>query len=80
MALTLNQQVESKIPIEAHGILPELLFGKTMDQIKSLPVPCGNEWVALGELFSVSGAIDQAKTVIFNGSLSNVNGIGMGMA
>ncbi|MDA7903625.1 formylmethanofuran dehydrogenase subunit C [Mariniblastus sp.] len=79
MALTLNQQVESKIPIEAHGILPELLFGKTMDQIKSLPVPCGNEWVALGELFSVSGAIDQAKTVIFNGSLSNVNGIGMGM-
>lgn len=80
MALTLNQQVENKIPIEANGILPELLLGKTTDQIKSLPVPCGNELIALGELFSVSGEIDQTKTIIFDGSLRNLNGIGMGMA
>ena len=80
MALTLNQQVENKFPIEANGILPELLLGKTTDQIKSLLVPCGNKMVELGELFSVSGSVDQTKTVIFEGSLSNVNGIGMGMA
>ena len=79
MALTLTQQVENNISIEANGIIPELLLGKTTDQIKSLPVACGNESIPLGELFGVSGRVDETSVVVFDGLLNNVNGIGMGM-
>ena len=79
MALTLYQQAENNISIEANGIIPELLWGKTADQIRSLPVPCGNELVALGELFCVSGTLGKADPVVFDGPLHNVNGIGTGM-
>ena len=80
MVLTLNQQVENNISIEADGIIPELLRGKTTEEIKTIPVPCGNELIALGELFSVSGAMDKTETVVFEGSLTNVHAIGMKMA
>ncbi len=79
MALTLTQQVENNISIEANGIIPGLLRGQTTGQIKSLMVACGNEMIALGELFSVSGAMDQTETVVFDGFLKNVHGIGMEM-
>ena len=79
MALTLTQQVENNISIEANGIIPELLLGKTTDQIQSLPVAYGNESILLGELFSVSGRVDQTNVVVFDGPLNNVNGIGTGM-
>jgi formylmethanofuran dehydrogenase subunit C len=79
MALVLNQQVETTIPIEAEGITPDQLLGKSTSLIEKLPLWHGRHRLELAQLFRVSGSWDGPPTIVFEGNLNSVNGIGAGM-
>ncbi|MFX1275562.1 MAG: formylmethanofuran dehydrogenase subunit C [Promethearchaeota archaeon] len=65
-------------PIEAESITPDNFAGKSADDIKKLPIFCGNEKLSIGDLFTVSGKAGEiADTkIIIDGDLSNVKRIG----
>jgi formylmethanofuran dehydrogenase subunit C len=78
MALVLTQQVETTIPIEVQGITPDRLQGNSVKQIAGLPIWHGRQQLELGEVFKVSGSMDDA-TIIWDGNLKPVHWIGAGM-
>ena len=79
MALVLTRQAETTIPIEVQGIIPERLSGCSDQQIAQLPIWHGREQVELGELFQISGAMDDSMTLVWEGDLRPVHWIGSGM-
>ncbi len=79
MALILNQQVESKIPIEVSGITPDELRKKSIDEIQRMPVWRGREQLELANLFAISGECKSDRRIVFEGNLTPVHGIGTGM-
>ncbi len=66
------------LPIEAQGLIPELLRDKSLAEIQHLPVLCGNALLPLGELFLVSGSAADGQ-MEFSGDHSQVHWIGSGM-
>jgi len=79
MPLVLCQQVETTVPIEVGGITPVLLAGQSGKQISSLSIKHGRTDVELGELFKISGSIDDSQTIVFDGFLQAVHSIGAAM-
>lgn len=79
MALVLNQQVETTIPIEAEGITPDRLLGKSTGEIEKLLVWHGRQQLHLAELFQVSGSSSDTNTIVFEGNLKPVHSIGARM-
>jgi len=80
MALVLTQQVETTIPIEVQGITPDRLQGKSSQQIAQLPIWHGRKKLDLGELFQISGTLDDSMKLIWDGNLRPVHWIGSGMS
>lgn len=83
MALVLNQQVDTTLPIEVLGITPDRLVGQSISNIKQLPIEFGNRDVKLSEIFDVSGAIqntdNDTPTIRWTGNLPNVHRLGSKM-
>lgn len=79
MALVLNQQVETTIPIEVAGITPDRLAGKSVSDIEKLQIWHGRMKLDLAELFQVSGSVDDSNSILFEGNVCPVNSIGAGM-
>jgi formylmethanofuran dehydrogenase subunit C len=78
MPLTLTLKVDTHVPVEVEGILPETLAGKTMSEIERLAIYHGNREEQLGQFFAVSGdAADE--TLIFAGDVPGVHWIGAKM-
>jgi formylmethanofuran dehydrogenase subunit C len=73
LTLKLNPQV----PLEAEVITPDILAGKSSDEIAGLPVMHGNESALLGDFFQVEG--DGSEEIILNGDLSGIKNIAAGM-
>ncbi|MHA1377071.1 MAG: formylmethanofuran dehydrogenase subunit C [Candidatus Helarchaeota archaeon] len=74
--------LSSPIPIEAEIITTNNFTGKSIDEIKKLPVWRGNTEKTLGEIFDVKGskADDPAQLkIIIDGDVSKVKGIGKKM-
>lgn len=67
-----------EFPLEADSITPDNFAGKTLNEIKSLPLYHGRELLTIGDYFNVSGkAGDVANTkIIIDGDVSNVKRIG----
>jgi len=65
-------------PIEAESITPDNFAGKSTDDIKKLPIYCGNEKLTIDDIFSVSGKGGEVANtkIIIDGDLSNVKRIG----
>ncbi|MDG1873219.1 MAG: formylmethanofuran dehydrogenase subunit C [Mariniblastus sp.] len=80
MALVLCQQVETQIPIEVEGITPERLLGKSNLEIGQTKILYGRDEVELGELFSIAGALNASRHLVFDGNLGCVQGIGAGQS
>jgi len=67
-----------EFPLEADSITPDNFAGKTVAEIKKLPLYYATKKVTLGNFFDVSGkSIEVANTkIIIEGDLSNVKRIG----
>jgi len=80
MALVLCQQVETNIPIEVNGITPDRLSGKSNAEIAQLTIQHGRNEIKLGEVFKVTGLMDESMALVFDGHLLGVHGIGAGQS
>lgn len=74
----LKLKKKPKFPLEADSITPDNFAGKTLAEIKKLPLYHARELVTIGDFFDVSGkAEDVANTkIIIDGDVSNVKRIG----
>ena len=83
MALILNQQVDTSLPIEVPGICPDQLAGLNESDIAKLPIGFGNRDVPLSEIFGVSGNMlqseDDVPTIRWTGNLKSVHWLGAKM-
>ncbi len=79
MPLVLECRSETSLPIEVEGILPGSLSNLSSKAVSSSPILHGRNKLELGELFHVTGTIDETETIIWNGNLEPVHGIGLGM-
>ncbi|MEM3694897.1 MAG: formylmethanofuran dehydrogenase subunit C [Candidatus Bathyarchaeia archaeon] len=70
---------EFRFPIFAECINPDVILGKTLDEIETLKVWEGNKQRKLGELFKVEVAGDNDGNITIQGNLSKVRKIGAGM-
>ncbi len=80
--ITLTPKDEKYLVLEADSITPDAFAGKTVDEIKALPVYEGNTSWPLGRFFDVAGstaasAADQA--IVINGNAPKVKYIGSKM-
>jgi formylmethanofuran dehydrogenase subunit C len=78
MTLRLLYQVQTTIPVEVEGIVPDLVRTLSLPEIERLPVFHGNQSVVLGDLFRVSGDPTDG-TMEWEGDLSGVHWIGAKM-
>jgi formylmethanofuran dehydrogenase subunit C len=80
MAVTLSLREAVQIPVEVDGVLPERLRGLSRDAISQLPLTQGNVRRFLGDLFDISGSLDDDQTLVFEGDLHAVKRIGEGQS
>lgn len=79
MPLEVQLKVETLIPVEVEGIVPEHLRGKSISEIERLPIFHGNEKLPLAELFRVAGSAEDNQ-LVFEGQLAGVHWIGAKMS
>lgn len=81
--VTLTIKNAPTLMLEAEAISPDGLAGKTLDQIRALPVHMGREEYTIGDYFDVAGAPGATATetkVIVKGDLSRVKYLGTKMS
>ncbi|MFX1316149.1 MAG: formylmethanofuran dehydrogenase subunit C [Promethearchaeota archaeon] len=80
--IKLKLKKQSILPLEAESITPDNFAGKTMDQIRKLPLYHGNEQITIGDYFTASGKSDNINDtkIIIDGDLSKVKRIGEKMS
>ncbi len=82
--IELSMKKFSRIPLEFDNVLPELLYDKTSDEIKSTVVYHGNRQEPLGDYFDVLVTGDSCGgnecRIIINGDLSRTKYIGNNMS
>ncbi len=76
--LTLRYRATTTIPIEAECIRPDLLAGKSVEEIARLPVQHGNRQEPLGEFFDIGGGLGD-EHIVLEGDCGRVKWIGAGM-
>ena len=78
MALLLDYQPRTSIPVELDGVTPDRLATQTVTEIERIAVPYGNRSVPLASLFSVTGDPSDGR-IELTGDLSHVHRMGTGM-
>ena len=78
MPLTIRPKVDDTIPVEAEALRPDLLAGKTRDEISRMSVYHGNRARALGDCFELEGDASDEQLVL-EGDFSRVKHIGQNM-
>ncbi|MGD2142149.1 MAG: formylmethanofuran dehydrogenase subunit C [Candidatus Bathyarchaeota archaeon] len=71
-----------KIPLEAEVISPNKVAGKTLEEVRTLPVYVGNDQQNLGDFFEITGEIAIApldQLIVVEGEVGSVKYIGAGM-
>ena len=80
--LILKPKKLPEMPLEAEAITPDSVAGKTLKEIKSLPVYVGNATETLGKYFDVKGETAETPSdqlVAIQGECENAKYIGAGM-
>ena len=80
--LILTPKKLPELPLEAEVITPDSVAGKTLKEVKSLPVYVGNTTEILGKYFDVKGETAETPSdqlVAIQGECENVKYIGAGM-
>ncbi len=78
MSLNLSLHTAPEVPMEAEVVTPDRLQGLTEAEVAALPIHHGNENVAVGDFFTVSGKCE--GEIKLTGDLSLVKHIGAGMS
>ncbi|MDY9924243.1 formylmethanofuran dehydrogenase subunit C [Methanobacterium sp.] len=80
--ITLTPKEQPEVPIEIDTITPDSLAGKSLDEIKNIPILHGNGQVPLAEFFEVegeAGATAAETKILIDGDVSQTKRIGQGM-
>lgn len=78
MALILECKITNRIPIEVADITPCRLVTIDLHSIPRMMIRAGNRACELGEIFKISGFLQEDQTIRWQGSLENVHWIGSG--
>jgi formylmethanofuran dehydrogenase subunit C len=72
----------TKLPVEADSLVPETVAGRPADEVARMPLSVGNARAEVGDLFVVdrSNGTGSEETLILEGDLRNLRGIGRRMA
>jgi formylmethanofuran dehydrogenase subunit C len=79
MAITLQWRNATSFPVYAESLRPETFATLSTAELPRLSLPVGNTTAELGELFTISGALDD-EHLILEGSMPSLGWIGRGMA
>lgn len=77
-ALTFTLKADLKQRVDCSPLTPDLLTGKTSDEIAATVLQSGNRKLRVDEVFAVSG--DDASQVVFAGATAKLDFIGKSMA
>jgi formylmethanofuran dehydrogenase subunit C len=80
--LVLTPKGASRIPVEAEAISPDVIAGKTLEEVKALPVYRGNKAFSLSEFFDVDGKVAETpedQHIVVDGEAGHVKYIGKAM-
>jgi formylmethanofuran dehydrogenase subunit C len=77
--ITLTALRTFDVPIQAPCITPENFAGKTIAEIKAMPLTEGNRNLTIGDLFKVEQTPDAVPDITINGECSKVKRVGQGM-
>ena len=72
----------SSIPIEAEVISPDVFAGKTLEEIRNLPIYYGNEKVEMKEYIHAQGKVadkPEEQLIVIDGDARHIKQIGKGM-
>jgi formylmethanofuran dehydrogenase subunit C len=78
MPLKLSYKLNTGVPVEVDGIVPNVLADLSLPEIERLEVQHGNERLPLAEAFSAKGDAADGR-LEFSGELAGVHRIGAGM-
>ena len=78
MSITLTLREAPPARVDAASLTPERLTALNAGRVAGLPLRCGRETVAVGDLFEVGGYVGDG-TVALAGDLRLLDGIGAGM-
>ncbi|MCA8994854.1 MAG: formylmethanofuran dehydrogenase subunit C [Planctomycetaceae bacterium] len=76
MALELELQTPSSIPLEVDTVRLENVVGQSAEEVAKTLIQRGNRQVELGEFFRVSGSAADDETIVWRGDCSKVKLIG----
>jgi formylmethanofuran dehydrogenase subunit C len=79
MSIVLTLRTAPPARVDASPLTPERLTALNRGRVAWLPLRCGRETVAVGELFDVDGYVGDG-TLTLAGDLRRLDGIGAGMA
>ena len=79
MALQLNSNYSSRIPLSVDGICPTTVSRLSESEISALPVRRGRHVHRLDDFFDVSGSAQEDETIEWRGNLGCVQHIGRSM-
>jgi formylmethanofuran dehydrogenase subunit C len=86
--ITLVLKQVPSLPVEAESINPESLHGRSVEEIKHLPVWCGSRQEEVGDYFEIEitdnaptngGGADELPYVVLKGDLTRFKRIGQGI-
>ncbi|UCH57053.1 MAG: formylmethanofuran dehydrogenase subunit C [Candidatus Bathyarchaeota archaeon] len=80
--LRLTPKKMPDVPVEAEVISPDAVSGKTLKDVRALPVYVGNTKRALGDFFKVSGRVAEdasEQLIVVDGEVPDVKYVGAGM-
>ena len=78
MALKLQYETTTNVPVEVEGITPERVAPMSLAEIERLPIFVGNTQVPLAELFQISGDPSD-ECLDWQGELTGVHWVGAKM-
>jgi formylmethanofuran dehydrogenase subunit C len=79
--IKLKLKKKPSFPLELDTITPDNFIGKTVAELKKIPIYHGKDLVKLGDFFDITGKSTELKdtTIIMDGDLSKAKRIGEGM-
>lgn len=80
MTLTLTLLTEPPARVHAAPLAPERLRALNASAVGAVPLRCGGETVAVGDLFGISGAGTEEERLVLAGDLRRFDWVGAGMS
>ncbi|RUL84315.1 formylmethanofuran dehydrogenase subunit C [Tautonia sociabilis] len=79
MPLLMTWTASTSLPVESDALRPDVIAGRSAEEVAGLPARVGKETVPLGDLFRIEGEGGDGH-LILEGDLAHVRRIGAGMA